>query len=212
MNWRYSYEYSTILPNKISISEIKRLQNQVDIEDNFVKEKELIEKPTFMSEKIENGASYGTTMHALVQRLDFNSINIDEVVDNANIEKNLINIYKNNLRMFAQSDLFKRIREAETIKREISFNLNIPIKEIYNLGNDVNDKIMLQGIIDLYFIENDEIVLVDYKTDNLDDEKEFIKRYTTQLKYYKLALKKITGMNVKEAIIYSFKLKKSIKL
>ena len=71
---------------------------------------------------------------------------------------------------------------------------------------------MLQGIIDLYFIENDEIVLVDYKTDNLDDEKEFIKRYTTQLKYYKLALKKITGMNVKEAIIYSFKLKKSIKL
>ena len=212
LNWKYPYEYSTILPTKISISEIKRLQSQSETENNFVKEKNLIEKPTFMNEKIEDGTSYGTTMHALVQKLDFNNVNIDEIVDNANIEKYLINIYKKNLKTFVQSELFKRIREAVTVKREISFNLNVPIKEIYNMENEVDDKIMLQGIIDLYFIENNEIVLVDYKTDNLDDEKEFIKRYSTQLNYYKLALEKITGMNVKESIIYSFKLKKTIKV
>ena len=212
LNWKYPYEYSTVLPTKISISEIKRLQNQIDAENNFVKEKELIEKPTFMNEKIEDGATYGTTMHTLVQKLDFNRINIDEVIDSADIEKHLINIYKNNLKTFAQSDLFRRIREAKIVKRETSFNLNVPIKDIYNLEDDLNDKIMLQGIIDLFFIENGEIVLVDYKTDNLENEEEFKKRYSVQLKYYKIALEKITGLPVKETLIYSFKLKKAIKL
>lgn len=212
LNWKYPYEYSTVLPTKISISEIKRLQNQIDAENNFGKEKELIEKPTFMCERKEDGASYGTIMHSLVQKLDFNSVNIDEIVDNANIEKHLINIYKNNLKTFAQSDLFKRIREADVVKREISFNLNVPIKDIYNMENEVDDKIMLQGIIDLYFVENNKIVLVDYKTDNLNDEKEFVRKYSTQLNYYKLALEKITGMEVKESIIYSFKLKNTIKV
>ena len=151
-------------------------------------------------------------MHTLVQNLDFNRINIDEVVDKADIEKHLINIYKNNLKTFAQSELFTRIREAEIVKRETSFNLNVPIKDIYNLKDEVNDKIMLQGIIDLFFIENGEIVLVDYKTDNLENEEEFKKRYSVQLKYYKIALEKITGLPVKETLIYSFKLKKAIKL
>ena len=212
LNWKYPYEYSTALPTKISISEIKRLQNQFDAENNFVKEKELIEKPTFMNEEIEDGATYGTTMHALVQQLDFDTINIDEILETSNIEKHLINIYKNNLKAFAQSELFKRIREAEIIKRETSFNLNIPIRDIYNLEDKVNDKIMLQGIIDLFFIENGEIVLLDYKTDNLENEEEFIKRYSVQLKYYKIALEKIIGLPVKETLIYSFKLKRCIKL
>ena len=212
LNWKYPYKISTILPTKISISEIKRLQNQIDTENNFVNKKELIEKPSFMSDKIEDGAMYGTTMHALVQKLDFDTINIDEIVDNANIDKNLINVYKNNLKAFSGSMLFNRIREAEIVKRETSFNLNVPIKDIYDLQDETNDKIMLQGIIDLYFVENGEIVLVDYKTDNLENEEEFKKRYAVQLKYYKIALEKITGMTVKETIIYSFKLKKCINL
>ena len=69
---------------------------------------------------------------------------------------------------------------------------------------------MLQGIIDLYFIEDGEIVLVDFKTDNVKSEEELINKYSIQLKYYKRALEEITNMKVKQALIYSFKLNKEI--
>ena len=72
---------------------------------------------------------------------------------------------------------------------------------------------MIQGIIDLYYIDQDDkIVLVDYKTDRIEAEEELIKRYSSQLNYYKRALEDITGKEVKETIIYSLKLEKEITI
>ena len=72
---------------------------------------------------------------------------------------------------------------------------------------------MIQGIIDLYFIDNDEnIVLVDYKTDNIQNVEELIKRYKPQLDYYKRALEDITGKSVKKTVIYSLKLEEEIEI
>ena len=62
---------------------------------------------------------------------------------------------------------------------------------------------MVHGIIDCYFYENDEIVLIDYKSDRASID-EIEKRYKIQLELYKLALERITGKKVKECIIYSF--------
>ena len=70
---------------------------------------------------------------------------------------------------------------------------------------------MIQGIIDLYFIDNeDNIVLVDYKTDNVRSGEELVKRYKPQLDYYKRALEDITGKIVKKTVIYSLKLEEEI--
>jgi ATP-dependent helicase/nuclease subunit A len=73
---------------------------------------------------------------------------------------------------------------------------------------------MIQGVIDLYFLEGDELVLVDYKTDYLQgqDASTLIERYGLQLDYYKQALERITGKPVKETIIYSFYLGRSLEL
>ncbi len=211
LSWKYPYKYATLLPTKISISEIKRLQQESD-EENFVKGKELIEKPAFMADNIQSGAKYGTLMHSLVQNLNFDTCNIEEILSNANIEEKMLDVYRNDLKKFVESDLYRRIQKSEKCKREVSFNLNVPIKEVYTLEDDVKDKIMVQGIIDLYFEEKNEIVLVDYKTDNCKSEEEFIKRYKVQLEYYRKALEQITGKKVKETIIYSFKLNKCIQL
>ena len=65
------------------------------------------------------------------------------------------------------------------------------------------DGLLIQGIIDAYFIEDDKIVIVDYKTDRVDDPKELSDRYHVQLEYYARALSAMTGREISELIIYS---------
>ena len=71
---------------------------------------------------------------------------------------------------------------------------------------------MIQGIIDVYFEEDGELVVADYKTDRVSNGQELIDKYQKQLDYYARALQNLTGKRVKEKIIYSFGLKKEIML
>ncbi len=71
---------------------------------------------------------------------------------------------------------------------------------------------LVQGIIDAYFVEEESIVLVDYKTDKVYREKKLVDLYRVQQELYKEALERITGRKVKESYIYSFTLQKEIKI
>ena len=62
------------------------------------------------------------------------------------------------------------------------------------------------------FIENDEIVIIDFKTDKMNEEIDFINTYKDQLDYYSMACSKIFNKNVKERYIYSLHLGKTIKV
>ena len=64
--------------------------------------------------------------------------------------------------------------------------------------------VLLQGIIDAFFVENNEIILVDYKTDVIESGEKLMGRYHVQLEYYKEALERILEMKVKDCILYSF--------
>ena len=76
------------------------------------------------------------------------------------------------------------------------------------------ETVLVQGIIDAYFVEDGEIVLVDYKTDRVrrGQEQKLINLYHVQLEDYARALERMTGKKVKEKIIYSFTLQKEIVL
>ena len=76
------------------------------------------------------------------------------------------------------------------------------------------ESLMLRGIIDLYFEEDDEIVIVDYKTDYIDEDnkQEVIDRYRKQLDLYAEALNKLTGKKVKEKYLYLFNIDEEVKL
>ena len=71
---------------------------------------------------------------------------------------------------------------------------------------------LVQGIIDAYFEEEGELVLVDYKTDRVSEEQELTDRYKVQLDLYERALEQITGKKVKEKLIYSVSLRKTVRL
>ncbi len=72
------------------------------------------------------------------------------------------------------------------------------------------ETILIQGVIDVFFYENEEIVLADYKTDKVSCKEELIQRYKNQLDYYQKALEQITGKRVKERYLYSFSLQEEI--
>ena len=207
MRWIYIHNLATGIPSKISISELKRLEAGENSEIDIA----MIEKPDFMCEQIESGAKYGTLVHTALQKIDFEKLNIEQIVSGLTNEKGLYKSIFNKLNTFSKTELFNEIKSASKIFKETSFNLNLTAKEVY--GIDSSETIMIQGIIDLYFVDNNgEIVLVDYKTDNVQSRNELIKRYKPQLDYYKRALEDITGKRVKKTVIYSLKLEQEIEL
>ena len=106
---------------------------------------------------------------------------------------------------FTTSNIGKQLKKAKEIYKEKPFYINIPAKEIYQQEN-LDEEILVQGIIDLYYIdENDNLVLVDYKTDYVTKENkdELIKRYNKQLELYKRALEEALQRKVNKEYIYS---------
>ena len=103
------------------------------------------------------------------------------------------------------------MKNAKEIGRERPFYINIPAKEVYN--EDIDEEILVQGIIDLYYITNDEkIILVDYKTDRVKSEEELIEKYKVQLNIYKRAIEKSLNKKVDKVYIYSVYLGKEIEV
>ncbi|MGN0482632.1 MAG: helicase-exonuclease AddAB subunit AddA [Lachnospiraceae bacterium] len=115
---------------------------------------------------------------------------------------------------FFATPLAMRMAAAEkqkTLMREKPFVMGIAAKEVQP-ESDSEELVLIQGIIDGFFEENGQIIVMDYKTDSVDDGQELVRRYREQLALYARALERITGKPVTERIIYSAKLKQEIVL
>ena len=75
-----------------------------------------------------------------------------------------------------------------------------------------NEKVIIQGAVDICFVEDDGLVILDFKTDSVDDITDLKDAYSEQLSIYALACEKIFEKPVKEKIIYSFALSKEIRI
>lgn len=173
--------------------------------------------PKFISgEEVQLAANErGSAYHRVMECLDYSvSVNLDGV--KADINRMLETGKMNELQVksvnpwdiytFVQSDTGRRVANAVncgSVRREQPF--------VFEYEGQ-----LIQGIIDLYFEEDGEFVLVDYKTDRVmkgeAGEKELVKRYAIQLDYYAKALTQLTGKKVKEKIIYSFALGKELSV
>ena len=118
----------------------------------------------------------------------------------------------NRIKNFFQSNLAKRMIAANARNRlfkEQPFVLGIGADQL-KPGFPSTEIVLIQGVIDVFFYENEEIVLADYKTDKVSTKEELIARYKNQLDYYQQALEQITGKRVKERYLYSFSLQEEI--
>ena len=156
-------------------------------------------------------------MQKLNEKKDYNleEINglINELVSKEIItqkEAESINPYK--ILQFTKSNIWKELKEAREVFREKPFYINIPAKSIYEKAQD---EILVQGIIDLYYIDkHDNLVLLDYKTDYIENgnEQELINKYKNQLDLYKEALENALKRKVDKVYIYSVYLGKEIEI
>ena len=210
----FKYDYSlSILQAKVSVSEILKSDSRSDI---------VLKRPSFMQEGGRlTGSEKGTVIHSILQHADFQrlysdtSAEIDNIVRHGFItehQKYAADI--NLIKRFIGSELFKRALRSGNIIRERKFLMRISDIEItdeeFAKYNNTNG--MIQGIIDMYFQEDDGLVLVDYKTDNVSDLSILAEKYSLQLAIYRSALRRIEEKKVKETVIYSLKLGKMINV
>ena len=114
-------------------------------------------------------------------------------------EANCLNTDK--LSAFFKSDVFERIKASGNVLREYKFMVEYPYKESTTI---------VQGIADCIFEEADGMVILDFKTDRVTDVSELADAYSLQLEVYKYAVEKIFGKKVKECILYSLHIGKSV--
>lgn len=208
--YKYPYLLSTKIPSKLSVSELKRLNNAQNVaEIQKVKEVDL---PKFLNEQDVKGATYGTLLHNKMENLDFHKLDVEEIL--SDVEDNILKSkLEKDINKFIKSPVYEMIKNAKRIRKETPFNMSVPVKDVFKFDNESNDdEIMVQGIIDLYFETDDGIVIVDYKSDKLSSEEEFKLRYAKQLEYYKKALEKLTTKKVTKTYIYSFELAREIEV
>ncbi|MDD7372576.1 MAG: helicase-exonuclease AddAB subunit AddA [Sarcina ventriculi] len=231
LEFRYKYRDVCSVPSNISVSDIKKAEEIFEPQaENLFSEEKNRKKPKFiMEEKGLSKAEKGTAMHFVMQKLDLNKVNllneIKEQIKNM-FEKGLItkdeeesiNIFK--IQKFFKSNLGQRLlkayKENKQVFRELPFITEIPVKRIEkDLIDKIfnNEKLRLQGIIDCFFEEDDGIVLLDYKTDYVENgkEKEILDKYKVQIDLYTETLERVIGKKVKERYLYLFGIDKEVK-
>ena len=214
LKWKYTMEEATRFISKTSVSELK----EMSLKDRQDYERINLEPQFLSEEKITlNSAEKGTLMHLILQKIDFKkNIDITELLKEL-LKTNIIDEleYKNvnikKIEKFLGTNLARRIKNAKEIHKEEPFYINIEANEIYE--TELKDEILVQGIIDLYFIDEEgKIVLVDYKTDYVENEKELAIKYKIQMNLYKRALENSLNREVNEIYIYSTCLDKEINV
>ena len=223
LNWKYNYNNLENIPTKTSVTKVKELEDEnrkIDIA------KINTAKPKFLNEVQNNklsAAQKGTLMHLMVQKmnekLEYSYNDVKDLINKliskeiiTDLEAENINITK--LLEYTKSTLWQDLKNAKEIHKEQPFYINIPINEIYDLENPTAETILVQGIIDLYYIDKeDKIILIDYKTDfvEIGKEKLLLEKYKKQLDLYKKALEESLNKKVDEVKIYSLYLNKLIE-
>ncbi len=211
VSFEYQYDTSSVLA-KITASSTENNKNQ---RAYFAKR-----KPKFLS-KAFTGADRGNAIHKFFEICDFSSASIDAESEKLRLinegkltqeESNVIN--KTDVEAFFLSQIGERILKSSQVYKEYEFSYLKKAGELYdNIDDNLkNEEIVVQGKLDLAFVENDSVILVDYKTDNITDEEKFKEIYLPQINIYTESLEECTGLNVNERYIYSFKLRKFISL
>lgn len=223
--YSYPYQKGLATKQKLSVSELKKKAYIEEEGEDMFREEEVIPLlPKFLQEEEElTGASKGSAYHKLLEVLDYTKEYQEESLraEIARIrEEGLLTdemascILVEEILIFLNSPIGRRMKAAcvrGKCYQERPFVIGIDAKRVYPEA-DSEEVVLVQGIIDVYFEEEDGLVVLDYKTDKVFKADVLVERYHAQLEYYGEALEKLTGKKVKERIIYSFALQEEVNL
>lgn len=233
INYTYPFQKDTDIAVKVSVSDIKKdIPDKTDDEAqqaDWIKKDEEEYVPSFIrkEEKEYTGARRGSFYHIFLKNLIIDEVHntkdvymmLERLADAGIMPRNAVKdnvISARKIVNFCKSSIGCRIAAAQRkgeCYREQPFVMGLPASEVYK-DTDSSEIVLIQGIIDVFFKEDEGIVLLDYKTDRISygEEDKLKERYGIQLEYYKKAIEKAHGRPVKEMLIYSFALEKEIHL
>ena len=213
LEWQYPFAALADVPAKVSASGFA--EEQAGGEEMAGS----LSRPAFLSHKGMTPAERGTALHTYMQFARYEDACLnpgqerERLVEEGFLTKEqgdaveLLRVSK-----FFAGKLGKRILSSKNVMRETRFMAELPAKEVKPelTGEMAEEPVVLQGVVDCIFEENDGLVLVDYKTDRIREPEELWKRYETQLKLYARAVSDMMGMRVKECLLYSFYLNRAV--
>ncbi|RFU63536.1 helicase-exonuclease AddAB subunit AddA [Peribacillus saganii] len=226
LEWNYQHADASAHRSKQSVSELKRhaeLRDEASSTDLLRRFKRpILTRPVFMQEKSLTPAERGTIMHLIMQHLDLRNP-IDEVaileLIHDLIKRELLTkeqalaVNAEVISMFFATDLGRRLQNAKEIKREVPFTMAVAAREAYSDWQGGDEFIIVQGIVDCIFEDEQGIVLLDYKTDTItgrfqngfEGAKEILAdRYRVQMQLYTRAIEEILKKKITERYLFFF--------
>ncbi len=214
-NLRYKYPYYELknIESKSSVSVIAHKADKNDFE--------FTSKPSFMFKEGLSPTDKGTATHKFMQFADFSAAERDVEYEIERIyeweyitssEKDAIST--DQIKKFFETNIYQRMKCANSIEREMRFLTEMPAGVIYpDVSKELfNEPIIVQGAVDCVFEEKEGIVVLDFKTDRVKSQDSLISAYAEQLRIYGSACMKIFSKPIKQLVIYSFHLNGEINI
>lgn len=225
LSFRYPYIEATHSRAKQTVTEIKR---QREIKDEYSSDQmiqpfrsRIVKRPQFMQkEQTITAAEVGTAMHTVMQHLPMTERlstadikeHLESFVDREILtreERDIIDIHA--VERFYDTTIAQYMMNQSTIYREVPFSLSLPASEVYTSWSGKRDEpVLIQGVIDCLIPHEDGWMILDYKTDAIDEEvtqevkDKLIQRYNVQMNLYKTAIESIWNEPVKDIYLYFF--------
>ncbi len=228
LSYQYPYQQAQELPSKLTATELKGRFTDLESSEDAEKPKFLAprsilyDRPAFITEQTGlTAAERGTALHLAMQYIDYASCadvqSTARALDDLEARGFLSAAQRQavapeKIVTFFSSELGRRVLSAEKLYREFKFSLLVPASDYYDNGED--DEILLQGVIDVAFVENGMLTILDFKTDRVTSETldDKARLYADQVRAYGMALTRITGLPVDNLILYFFDLQSAVTI
>ncbi len=216
---QYPFKEQTMLPIKLSVSEVKGMRDKDPEALPLIPEYFGRQRPAFLKDRIA-GNVVGNAVHKFMQFADFKALGSAQGFEKESrrlLEQEFLTrreielVPPQDVENFISQPLFQDMLTASRLEKEKRFFFSLPARRIYPESRE-EEPILLQGVLDCYYEKNGQLCIVDYKTDRLTNAAAFEQRYGVQLRLYRYALSQLTGKKADKLYIYSFYLNEVIEI
>ena len=224
LSWKYPYPAPANIPSKLTATQIKGrvLDSEITQDAPAQSMEEPIYRPNFIVEQRGlTAAQRGTALHLVMEKLDLKG-DLTPAGIRTQMEQMLANdllttaqmesVPVNQVAQFFASREGERVTRAKTCRREFKFSMLTDATEYF--PEAVGEAVLLQGVVDLWFEDEDGITVVDFKSDRIlpGEETKQAEFYRSQLKAYSKALQCILGAEKIRTVLWFFKTATAVEL